>query len=182
MSWWAEVAGLGIPVEKLNFIYSGVTRQLSGNKIQSLLSKSVFGGLRRQKLQKVVGAAKRSILNQPLDEEAAKNIARSYLTGKPSNRKYISFIGGDKSFDISRLKISPYAHRKDLNYIIEVKGTHPFSGEKVTRHITVVTNNQLTKNEAIAIAMTNFDGEKYKLEDITSVRVTDILLGGKYRV
>lgn len=154
----SEALSLGLDKEKTMFLFSAVQRGLSGNKAIELLKRSPLGGLRRKRAQAIIRVAKSAI----------------------KSRKYISSVGNEKRFNPGRLTKSPYHHRRNFNYIIRIDGVSNLTGERVRKNITVATDHQISKNEAIAYAMENIGMEDYEIMDNPEAVVTDILLGGEY--
>ncbi len=154
-----ELGLTGLDAEKVNFIYSGVMRGLSGNSIQSALKLSPLGGMRRATIQKVV----------------------RHIKGIKRASRYVKSVNYDKTLNPAKMSKSPYQHERNYNYIIKVTGKSDLTGARTEQNITITSDRLLTKAEALNYVDVDFP-ESESGEGITdyTAKVENVLLGGKY--
>ncbi len=64
-------------------------------------------------------------------------------------KPYIKSVNLNKLFNPHRLARTMSDTPRNFTYVINLTGTHPDTGEHVTSHFTVSSNDMLTKQEAI---------------------------------
>ena len=82
-------------------------------------------------------------------------------------RGYIARVGNDRPLDPGRIPFSLTPIRRNYSYKVRITGEHTMSGERMTRYVTVTSDELLTKAGAVGIA------ESYLEEDATTYGLTN---------
>ncbi len=144
---------------KVSFIRSGIAKGLSANKILNRLKLSPLGGMQRSNFLKVVRHIKRIKQTRP----------------------YVDSVNLGKKIDFSRLAPSEYGHEKKYNFVVKLKGISKMTGENAEEWMTISTDREITKADAIFEAGVFFGSGKYGLqEDSISAMVDEVFLGTNY--
>lgn len=144
---------------KVSFIRSGISEGLSGNRIMQAMRRSPLGGMRNTTFRKIV-----------------RTVKRVY-----SQRPYIKNVGLDKRFNPDRLEPSPYNHKKSFNYIVHGVITDSETLEEKEAWVTVSSDAQFTKREALAIGMFLIrKGDSWGPKNGLEVDLENIYLGENY--
>jgi len=101
----------------------------------------------------------------------------NYFTGPVAEAKsYISNVNLNSLPSIARLPLSATKQLRNFSYHAQVEVVDSFTGEKSTKHLTVSTNNLLTKQQAIdeiANRVEGNEGGRYPY-DFSGAQITDV--------